>query len=184
VLAAYRARDGEPLWQFDAATGIMAPPVTYLVDGVQFVSVMAGWGGADGAANAQNRGSVKPGYGRILTFTIGGTAKLNAPAYGHRDAPTPAVTMTASPETLHEGKLLFNAACAQCHGQDAIAGPLPDLRYADRTVHAQFAAIVLEGTRASRGMPSFGALLGPEQVRAIQAYILSRAAEGAAAASK
>src|SRR6516165_5101181 len=46
VLAAYRANDGKPLWQADAGTGIMAPPVTYLVNGVQYVSVMAGWGGS------------------------------------------------------------------------------------------------------------------------------------------
>ena len=45
VLAAYRATDGKQLWTFDAGTGIMAPPVTYLVDGVQYVSVLAGWGG-------------------------------------------------------------------------------------------------------------------------------------------
>ena len=42
MLAAYRATDGQRLWEFDAGTGIMAPPVTYLVDGVQFVSIMVG----------------------------------------------------------------------------------------------------------------------------------------------
>ena len=35
IFAAYRATDGEPLWRFDAATGIMAPPVTYTVGGVR-----------------------------------------------------------------------------------------------------------------------------------------------------
>ena len=45
ILAAYRATDGKQLWSFDAGTGIMAPPVTYQVDGVQYVSV---W--RDGAA--------------------------------------------------------------------------------------------------------------------------------------
>jgi outer membrane protein assembly factor BamB len=34
VFAAYRATDGKHLWSFDAGTGIAAPPVTYLVDGV------------------------------------------------------------------------------------------------------------------------------------------------------
>ena len=42
MLVAYRATDGKPLWQFDAGTGIMAPPVTYTVNGVQYVTVMAG----------------------------------------------------------------------------------------------------------------------------------------------
>jgi len=34
-LCAYRATDGKKLWEFDAGTGIMAPPVTYLVGRVQ-----------------------------------------------------------------------------------------------------------------------------------------------------
>src|SRR6266849_10555475 len=65
VLAAYRTTDGKQLWQFDAGTGIMAPPVSYLVDGIQYVSVMAGWGGGDGGFNDASLGKVKPGYGRI-----------------------------------------------------------------------------------------------------------------------
>ena len=35
ILAAYRATDGKQQWTFDAGTGIIAPPVTYLVNGVQ-----------------------------------------------------------------------------------------------------------------------------------------------------
>ena len=108
ILAAYRATDGKQLWTFDAGTGIMAPPVTYLVDGVQYVSVMAGWGGAAGLFNAPGCGPVKPGYGRILTFTLDGTATLKAPAYGHKDPPAPAITTKASPQIVHEGALLFN----------------------------------------------------------------------------
>ena len=177
VLAAYRATDGQQLWKFDAGTGIMAPPVTYLVNGVQFVSVMVGWGGADAAFNAPNRGKIKPGYGRILTFALGGTATLNIRAFGHTEPPTPAIKMNASPETLHEGKLLYGGKCAPCHGIDVVAGPLPDLRYATKTVHDQFEAIVLGGARSSLGMPSFKDLLSADEVRTIQAYILSRAGE-------
>jgi hypothetical protein len=44
ILVAYRATDGKKLWQFDAGTGIMAPPVTYTVNAMQYVTVMAGWG--------------------------------------------------------------------------------------------------------------------------------------------
>jgi len=56
---------------------------------------------------------------------------------------------------------------------------MPDLRYATKAVHAQFEAIVLGGTRSSLGMPSFQKILNTDQVRAIQTYVLSRAAEGA-----
>jgi len=177
-LVAYRATDGKQLWQFSCGTGIMAPPVTYLANGAQQVSVMVGWGGPDGLENSDFQG--KAGYGRVLTFAVGGTAALNAPAFGHADPPVPAITMNLSPKLIHEGKLLFNSECSGCHGTDAVAGPLPDLRYASKTVHEQFQAIVLGGTRAPQGMPSFAKVFTPEQVRAIEAYILSRA--GAASA--
>ncbi len=180
TLAAYRAGDGNKLWQFSAGTGILAPPVTYLVDGVQYVSVMAGWGGSDGLLNAPFE--AKSGYGRMLTFAVGGTATLKAPPFGHAEPPTPAVTLNASPKELHEGELLFNGECATCHGQDAVAGPLPDLRYASKEVHDQFEAIVLGGARASQGMPSFGKVLNGSQVKSIHAYIVSRARDSAKAA--
>ena len=108
ILAAYRATDGKQVWSFDAGTGIMAPPVTYQVDGVQYVTVLAGWGGPDGLGNDPAWGPVKPGYGRMLTFKLGGDAKLEAPAYGHKGPPpVPTITVDTSPQVVHQGKLLF-----------------------------------------------------------------------------
>jgi alcohol dehydrogenase (cytochrome c) len=37
---------GEVVWKFQLGTGIVGQPVTYDVDGVQYVAVVAGWGGA------------------------------------------------------------------------------------------------------------------------------------------
>jgi PQQ-dependent dehydrogenase (methanol/ethanol family) len=184
IFAAYRATDGRQLWQFDAGTGIIASPVTYSVDGVQYVSVMAGWGGADAQFNAPNRGKVKPGYGRILTFALGGKATLTPRAFARTGPPTPAITMNASPAVIHDGQILYGAYCAQCHGLNVVAGPLPDLRYSTRQVHEQFEGIVLGGGRATLGMPSFKDLLKADQVKAIQAYVLSRAGEGASLPAK
>jgi quinohemoprotein ethanol dehydrogenase len=184
VLATYRASDGKQLWEFDAGTGITAPPITYLHNGIQYVSVMVGWGGPPALINDPSLGKIKPGYGRILTFTLGGTAKLNAPTFGHTEPPKPAMAMSASPQMIHEGRLLFNGQCANCHGLNAVAGALPDLRYASKAVHEQFESIVVGGARASQGMPSFEKIFRPEQVRAIQAYILSRSRESAEAALK
>jgi quinohemoprotein ethanol dehydrogenase len=140
---------------------------------------MVGWGGAPGSFNAPGSGPVKPGYGRILTFTLNGTATLKAPPYGHKDPPTPAITTKASPKIVHEGGLLFNNNCAPCHGLNAVAGPVPDLRYATKEIHQDFENIVLGGSRAASGMPSFKNTLNAEQVRAIQSYVVSRAGESA-----
>ena len=179
LLAAYRANDGKQLWTFDAGTGIMAPPMTYLVNGVQYVSVMAGWGGSSGLTNDPTYGPVKPGYGRILTFTLGGSATFKPPAYGHKEPPTPAITAKPSPQLVHEGSLLYQEYCLNCHGVNAVAGPVPDLRYATKETLEGIDGIVLGGSRASDGMPSFQKILNAGQVRAIQAYIVARSQESA-----
>jgi quinohemoprotein ethanol dehydrogenase len=114
-----------------------------------------------------------------LTFALGGKATLTPPAFARTGPPTPAITMNASPAMIKEGGFLYGAYCVQCHGLNVVAGSLPDLRYSSRQVHEQFEAIVLEGGRATLGMPSFKDLLKPDQVKALQAYVLSRASEDA-----
>lgn len=179
IFAAYRATDGKQLWQFNAGTGIIGAPVTYSIQGTQYVSVMAGWGGSSALFNAPGSGPVKPGYGRILTFTLGGTGTLNAPAYGHKDPPVAAISLNAPAKVVHEGGLLFNEHCADCHGINAVAGPVTDLRYANRETLEGIEDIVLGGKRASLGMPSFQKILTAPQVKSIQAYIVWRARESA-----
>jgi quinohemoprotein ethanol dehydrogenase len=179
IFAAYRATDGEQLWRFDAGTGIMAPPVTYTVDGVQYVTVMAGWGGAAGLMNAPSVGAARPGYGRILTFALNGTATLKVLPFGHKESPVPAITTKQNPRMVHEGSLLFNSHCFICHGLNAVAGPLPDLRYSSKEVLDSLESIVLRGTRASDGMPSFRKILTAKEVKAIRSYIIARAQESA-----
>jgi quinohemoprotein ethanol dehydrogenase len=185
VLAVYRDTEGKQLGAFDTGTGIMAPPVTYQVDGVQYVSILAGWGGSRGLSNDPVRGPMKPGYGRILTFVLGSNAVLKASAFGHKNPPpAPAIPVDASPQVVHQGELLYNAHCAGCHGVRAVAGPLPDLRYASKDILEGLDKIVLGGSRASAGMPSFQKILSADQVSLIRAYIVSRARASAKSADQ
>ena len=179
VFAAYRATNGQQLWRFDAGTGIMAPPVTYTVSGVQYITVLAGWGGAAGLMNSPANGPAKPGYGRILTFALDGTARLNAPPFGHNGPPSPTITTPQDPRKVHDGALLYSSHCFLCHGVNAVAGPLPDLRYSSKEVLDSFESIVLQGSRASYGMPFFGKILTAREVDAIRAYVIARAQESA-----
>jgi quinohemoprotein ethanol dehydrogenase len=82
---------------------------------------------------------------------------------------------------VREGGLIFNSQCAGCHGINAVAGPVPDLRYASKETLEGIEDIVLGGSRASAGMPSFKKILTAPQVHAIQAYIVARARESAKA---
>ena len=45
-VVAYAADTGARLWSSPAQTGVMAGPVSYAVDGEQYIAVMAGWGGS------------------------------------------------------------------------------------------------------------------------------------------
>jgi alcohol dehydrogenase (cytochrome c) len=44
-LLAFDARDGRELWRYQTGSGVIAPPVTYEVDGIQYVAVLSGLGG-------------------------------------------------------------------------------------------------------------------------------------------
>lgn len=45
-LKAADAKTGKVVWQFQTGSGIVAPPITWKVDGEQYISVVSGWGGA------------------------------------------------------------------------------------------------------------------------------------------
>jgi quinohemoprotein ethanol dehydrogenase len=178
-LVAYRATDGKSLWEFEAGIGIAAAPMTYSVDGVQYISVVSGWGGPQVLGN-RPPGKGHVGSGRLLTFKLGGTATL--PPYEHvvKPVPMPTFKLAATPAEVEQGRVLFANFCSRCHGGDVVSGgSVPDLRYASDTTHESFEEIVLGGARREYGMPSFTGDLLPAQVRLIHAYILDRARESA-----
>jgi alcohol dehydrogenase (cytochrome c) len=43
-LHAFDAKTGKVLWSFRTNSGIMAPPISFMVDGVQYIAVQSGWG--------------------------------------------------------------------------------------------------------------------------------------------
>jgi len=43
-LRAFDAGTGKVLWQFNTNSGVIAPPSSFMVDGVQYISVVSGWG--------------------------------------------------------------------------------------------------------------------------------------------
>jgi len=45
-LKAFNAKTGEEVWKFQTGSGVVGSPVTWETDGVQYVAVGSGWGGA------------------------------------------------------------------------------------------------------------------------------------------
>lgn len=172
---AYSADKGEKLWQVMVGTGVIASPMTYELDGVQYVSIMAGWGGAFALTGGYAPVPVVPG--RLLTFALNGKATLaqSKPAANVAAPSLPAIAFNAPKETVARGAGLFAQHCAVCHGLVAVGGGgvLPDLKLSQPAVFDKYQQIVLDGALAEAGMPAFKQALVAEDVAAIRAYILS-----------
>jgi quinohemoprotein ethanol dehydrogenase len=178
-LVAYRATDGKSLWEFDTGVGISAAPMTYSVNGTQYVAVMAGWGGPTTLSN-RPIGKGKIGPGRLVVFSIGGSATLKAVEQTTQPVPTPTFKLAVSKREIDDGSNLFATFCARCHGGDVVSsGLVPDLRYSNASMHQMFQQVVLGGALRQFGMPSFSDDLTPAQVRSIEGYVLNRARESA-----
>jgi quinohemoprotein ethanol dehydrogenase len=175
---AYSADRGEKLWEFSVGIGVMGSPVTYEIDGVQYVSVMAGWGGAF-ALTGGNAIADMPvqRMGRVLTFALG--AKQSLPAAPRQNLAMPApIEFKASAETIDKGAVVYVQWCAVCHGIGAIGGGvLPDLRYSQPGIYNKFSEIVLDGTFSDVGMPGFKKWITRDEAEAIRAYLLKRRAD-------
>ncbi len=184
---AYRADNGERLWEFPVLTGIIAPPMTYEIDDEQYVAVMAGYGGAGGLPAGDARTAISAKYqnnGKLLVFKLGASAKLPEAVKRDQNVPRqPKIRTTKA--NLAKGSALYMEHCGLCHGALAVsAGVVPDLRLMNSATRKNFHKIVREGLLADRGMASFGDLLSKRQANIIHAYIISRATQDRAAARK
>jgi len=174
TFTAFDARDGRELWSFPTQSAPVAGPITYMLGGVQYVAVNAGWGGG-AAQQEQSAGTELPrASARLLVFRLGGAAQL--PPLAAVAAVPPPPRLRASEAEVTRGAQLFAQTCAVCHGQRAIGG-VKDLRHMDAATHARFADIVLRGAYLEKGMASFADLLDEDEVRAIHAYLIARANE-------
>jgi len=187
ALHIYRATDGHPIAAIDIGTSIMAAPMTYELDGVQYVAVMAGYGGALGGVYPVGTAAHRYGNaGRIVAFKLdGGPVPKPAELQRETSMPRPAVERFGSAADIEAGNALLKRNCARCHANEG-PGAIPDLRWMSAETHRQFEDIVLKGTRAARGMGSFAGVITPEEARQIRAAIVDsawRAYEAAATSS-
>ncbi len=174
---AYRADTGEELWSMRVDTGIIAAPVTYEVDGEQYIAVNAGWGGTWSLIIGGRPVMDGPmANDRLLVFKLDGEASLPPPPEPEPVPEPPAPRGT--PEQIRHGAVLYNEVCYGCHGFKASSGgTIPDLRYMNPESHDLFKEIVLEGILSANGMVSFADVLSEEDAEAIHAYIIHRANE-------
>ena len=172
---AYDALTGEKLKDIDVGTSIMAGPMSYMIDGTQYVAVMAAWGGGGWnfphtASAAYQRGN----EGRIIAFKLdGGPVPIPPLLPPIQPIPMPP-PQTASGATVNRGAELFAAHCSSCHLNQP--GTLaPDLRRMTPETHAAFKQIVLAGALINAGMPPWDDVLTPEDADAVHAFLITLA---------
>ncbi|MEN9682893.1 MAG: hypothetical protein RLZZ427_644 [Pseudomonadota bacterium] len=173
------ARTGKLLRSIETGTSILAAPMTYKVGGVQYIAVMAAWGGGGFPyvppySAAYNRGNA----GRLLVFRLDGGPVPVPPLLGPLEvAPSaPAQAPGVTLDTIAQGRALFFTNCAICHSNQH-RSITPDLRRMQPGTHDAFSKILLEGLLQPNGMPRWDDVLKPAEVQAIHAYLIDEQAK-------
>jgi quinohemoprotein ethanol dehydrogenase len=185
-LAAFQADTGARLWSAETQAGVLAPPISYEIDGEQYIALEVGWGGAFALAAGELARDVhiQSNIPRVLAFKLDGKHTLPAlPAKKQPGLQLPAIDAGAA--TLAHGKAIFHRYCGVCHGDSAVSGGvLPDLRYSTALSEPPlWQSIVRDGALQGRGMVAFGAELGGNDMEAVRQYVIQRAHDSQVASS-
>jgi quinohemoprotein ethanol dehydrogenase len=175
---AYDGATGIILKDIDTGSAIMAAPMTYAVNGKQYVSVLCGHGGT--FFNFLGTAALKyVNEGRIITFALDGAIDVpkpdtrpKAPPYA---VPPPKV---GSPELVAAGRNLFFMHCARCHSLD-VPAITPDLSRMSNEIGSvdAFKAVILKGVLLPLGMPRFDDILSEGDAYALHSFLISQSWE-------
>lgn len=177
---AYRADSGSVLWRETLGSGISAPPITYEVDGTQYVSILVGWGGTGasmvGSIAAQHGWAYKAQVRRLYTFALNGERAMPASNPPVIPKPLAAPEFAVDPDLADKGSWLYKESCMMCHGSGAVSGGYaPDLRASPLVLApAAFKGVVVDGALRHNGMPDFEEFTDA-QLASLRHYIRSAA---------
>lgn len=171
---AYDATDGKKLWENNVGSGVIAPPMTYMIDGKQYVSIAVGWGGNPGIRVR----FTKENYpGTIFTFALDAKQTYSG-FYETKPKELIQLPFSASKEEISNGQALYTNNCRFCHGgMGDSGGAIPNLAYSNEGTFGILEDIVLKGMYLKKGMPNFSGRLNQKELTNIKNYILYSANE-------
>ncbi|UVO50294.1 PQQ-dependent dehydrogenase, methanol/ethanol family [Sphingomonas sp. SUN019] len=175
---AYAADTGKQLFSYPVGTGVMAGAATYLVNGEQYIAILAGRGGALPLSIGYAIGAARdvPNVPRLIVFKLAAKGKL--PATTPQDSsPVALPASTGTSAQIGEGQLLFGRYCQVCHGASAGGGGvLPNLQRSATLGDADaWKSILIDGALAKNGMVSFAKVMTPEQAQLVRLYVIDEA---------
>ena len=163
--SAYEARHGKELWHFAAQDALLAAPISYMVGGKQYVSVVVGM---TGTAAIDPRESRRPDIRLLDPEAAGADLRARQQCGTAARAPPPVIQAAPDPDykpdaaLAAKGAAAFGFNCGICHGPEAVSGgTAPELRSSD--------------TLSARGyLPRGGARRHTRRGRACQASKICR----------
>lgn len=173
-LNAFDAASGKRLAHLFVGTVILGAPMTYELDGTQYLAVMASAGGPQGAVfGPEVVASQRENYQRLIVLKLGGGDIPLPPE--REDLPLPPMpkAIAASQETLTRGGELYLARCSRCHVVGGAPSTYPNLWKMQPATIDAFEAIVGKGALVYGGMGDFSDQLSPEEIAAIKAFIVN-----------
>ncbi len=166
---AHDALSGEALWSSFMGVGSVSTPISYSVNGKQYVTVLAGWSGGQmllGSLSAQHGWVGRNHPRRVLTYVLDGDAEMPPSPPRTVVEPLIAPEFEVDPALARKGRDVY-LQCTICHGVSAVAGGYaPDLRASPIPLSFEaLSAIVRDGALESVGMPNFPELSDDEIVQ-------------------
>jgi quinohemoprotein ethanol dehydrogenase len=171
----YAADTGKVLKVIKTGSHIMAAPMTYAMNGEQYVAVQVGYGGtaiAEGPIPPSSAAITYENTNRIIAFKLGGGEVPTPPARVNEPFERPPAP-TATTAEISAGEIKFVEQCSRCHALGL--STTPDLRKLNAGLHAAFKDIVLHGSLAPAGMERFDDILSERDVQNIHAYLIDQA---------
>ena len=170
------------LWSAPTQAGVLAPPISYEIDGEQYVAIEVGWGGAFGLAAGE---LARDAHMASRTFRAcwlqdRWQAKLpELPADNAASSCDPPAEI-GNEAIWTAGKAVLSHAIAACATaiRRVSGGVIPDLRLSLITRDpSAWEGIVRGGERTPRGMVSFASEVSPDDSENVRAYVIHRAHE-------
>ncbi|SEQ89032.1 alcohol dehydrogenase (cytochrome c) [Virgibacillus subterraneus] len=172
-IIAYDATNGEKVWQFKTDAGANAPPITYKVDGKQYISIFSAGNSLAGTQHGD----------KIYTFSLEGKYE------SLEDIPEDDVTVSPAKEemdfnqgkqedknevSVDEGLKVYENNCLSCHGAEGAGGHNgPNLQ----NINMNTEQIIQQIKNGGGNMPGFEGTLTEEEIKAVTEYIRSLSEE-------
>jgi PQQ-dependent dehydrogenase (methanol/ethanol family) len=165
-LSALRADTGEIIWSTPTQGNVVPGPVSYSLDGVQYVAAISSASTGFAAASGTNH---------LLVYKLGGTVTMPPAA--------PVVAQVLNPpadfgdDAQHRrGQDVYERSCTGCHEGGRMFTGYPDLNYTVALGDpGLFKAVVLDGALRENGMMPFDKSLSAQDAEAIRSYLTVRA---------